>query len=239
MKVGSLGRVIATCIVFVCSAATVATAAAGADSTSVYSDSVGGSSPNGLGTWTVDYQKVSGGDPAVADAVNRILDDEANGQVWVYAASASKTSPWTYHSQGTLAFRPLTIAAVYLGQYNATELPNMPVDTVATRVFDSRNGNQIVWENLFTDEQAGLDRLAAQTAELLPVAYPQPQLGGWSEYSPSMAAVERTFQFWVPTASGIELHFPDRQFGRGLRVITVPWAAVRDVIAPDFVAITR
>jgi len=195
-------------------------------------------SPGGLGHWTVDYEKIAGGDPAVAGAINRILDDEAHGQVWLYGAGASKTSPWTFHSRGRLLFRPSTISALFTGQYNAVELPNMPVDAVATRVFDSRSGIQIVWSNLFVDERAGLTRLSELTEQILPATYPTPPLGGWAEYRTAMAPVPRNYKFWLPTDAGIELHFPDRQFGRGVRVITVPWAAVIAQIAPEFVAIT-
>lgn len=205
-----------------------------ADPYTVVPDVVAGASPNGLGDWTVNYEKIAGGDPGVVDAVNQILDDEANGQVWTYAASASKTVPWTFHTQGRLSMRPVTISEVFLGQYNAPELPNMPVDTVATRVFDSRSGVQIVWEKLFSDTQAGLVRLSEQTKQILPATYPTPPLGGWAEYGPAMAPLPVNFKYWVPTADGIELHFPDRQFGRGRRVITIGWGAVADLIAPEF-----
>jgi hypothetical protein len=33
------------------------------------------------------------------------------------------------------------------------------------------------------------------------------------------------------------MHFPDYQFGRGLKVITVPWANVEDLIASEFLPI--
>ncbi|WP_242660195.1 DUF3298 domain-containing protein [Mycobacterium mantenii] len=204
----------------------------------VVPDVLAGGSPNGLGDWTVNYEKIAGGNPETTDAINKILDDEANGQVWTYVASSSKTSPWAFHTQGRLAFRPLTISALYLGQYNAVQLPNMPVDTVATRVFDSRSGIQIVWDNLFVDKQAGLARLSDLTKKILPTTYPSAPLGGWAEYGPAMAPLERNFQFWIPTNAGIELHFPDSQFGRGLRVITIPWSAIGDLIAPEFAAIT-
>lgn len=204
----------------------------------VVPDVLAGGSPNGLGDWTVNYEKTAGGNPEITDAINKILDDEANGQVWTYVASSSKTSPWTFHTQGRLTFRPVTISALYLGQYNAVQLPNMPVHTVATRVFDSRSGIQIVWDNLFVDKQAGLARLSDLTKKILPATYPAPPQGGWAEYGAAMAPMERNFQFWVPTNTGIELHFPDRQFGRGLRVITIPWPAVGDLIAPEFTAIT-
>jgi hypothetical protein len=218
---------------------------AGADTTSngvayaVVPDVRAGVSPQGPGEWTVNYEKVAGGDPAIMDPINRILDDEANGQVWLFAASASKSSPWTFRTQGRLLFRPVTISALFTGQYTAIELPNMPVDTVATRVFDSRSGIQIGWDNLFVDRQAGLVRLSELTKKILPAAYPTPPLGGWAEYGIGMAPLERNFKFWIPTADGIELHFPEGQFGREVRTITVPWPAVTDLIAPEFLAITH
>lgn len=204
----------------------------------VVPDEVAGASPNGLGGWTVKYQKLAGGDPAVTDQINHILDDEANGQVWLNAASASKTKNWTFHTDGTLQFRPLTISEIFVGQYDAPELPNMPFDTVATRVFDARSGSQIVWENLFRDKRAGLARLSDLTKTILPAAYPAPP-GGWAEYGYAMAPLEINFKYWMPTAKGIELHFPDYQFGRGLKVITIPWGQVSDLFAPEFHPITQ
>jgi hypothetical protein len=206
---------------------------------SVVPDVLAARSPNGLGEWTVNYEKVAGGDPAITDPINQVLDEEAHGQVWLYAASASKTSPWTFHTQGRLLFRPVTISALYVGQYNATELLHMPVDTVATRVFDARSGIQVVWENLFVDRQAGLARLSELTKKILPATYPTPPLGGWAEYGVGMAPLERNFKFWIPTTDGIELYFPDGQVGRGLHVITIPWSAVADLITPVFLPITN
>ncbi|WP_237160364.1 RsiV family protein [Mycolicibacter engbaekii] len=197
-----------------------------------------GTSPNELGTWTVDYERIAGGDPAITDPINQILDDEAAGQIATYVASSSHTTPWTFRTQGRLLFRPVTVSALFDGEYNAVELPNMPYKTVATRVFDARSGIQIVWENLFVDRQAGLRRLSELTKKILPSVYPAP-LGGWAEYGPGMAPLERNFRAWIPTAQGIELHFPEYQVGRGLHVITIPWPAVIDLIAPEFVPITN
>lgn len=243
MAVGHVGRSIVTAVL----AATLLVGwapGATADTTSggvtytVVPDVRAGVSPQGPGEWTVNYEKVAGGNPAITDPINRILDDEANGQVWLYAASASKSSPWTFRSQGRLLFGPMTISALFTGRYDATELPNMPVDAVATRVFDSRSGAQIVWDNLFVDSAAGLVRLSELTKKILPAAYPTPPLGGWAEYGAGMAPLKRNFKFWLPTADGIELHFPDGQFGRGVRTITVPWPAVADLIAPEFRLLT-
>lgn len=202
---------------------------------SVVPDLLAGGSPNGLGDWTVQYQRIAGGDPEVTDAINGILEDEAHGQGWLHVASASKTNHWTFHTTGTLDFRPITISEVFLGEYN-TDMPNMPFQTVATRVFDARSGVQIVWDNLFRDERVGLTRLSELTKAILPTAYPPP-LGGWEQYSAGLAPTDINFKYWVPTTGGVELHFPDYQFGRGLHTITIPWTAVSDLFAPEFLPI--
>lgn len=198
-------------------------------------DMIAGVSPDHLGNWTVRYQRVAGGDDRIAAAINEVIDAEARGQVATYEPSATKTNSWTFQSTGTLSFRPNTVAELFVGEYR-TDMPNMPFHAVATRVFDNRNGNLITWDNLFRDTHAGLVRLSEQTQQLLPAAYPPPRPGGW-QFGDEIAPVELNFKYWLPTAQGIELHFPDYQFGRGLPVITVPWDRVADLIAPQFAAI--
>lgn len=188
---------------------------------------ISGTSPDTLGQWNVRYQRVAGGDPAVVEAINQVIDAEARGQVATYEPSATKTHNWTLDIDGILQFRPMTISALFIGEYN-TDMPNMPIRTVATRVFDNRSGILLSWDNLFTDKQAGLVRLSEQTRAIL---------GG--QFGSEVAPVDDNFRYWLPTGDGIELHFPDGQFGRGLVVATVPWAAVADLIAPEFAPITR
>ena len=103
-------------------------------------------------------------------------------------------------------------------------------------MFDNRSGILITWDNLFRDKSAGLTRLSEQTAAILPTVYPQRHPGQWQQSA--FAPIDINFKNWIPTAKGIELHFPDYQFGRGLKVITVPWAKVEDLIAPVFLAVT-
>ena len=197
--------------------------------------SIAGVSPDGLGTWTVDYHRIEGGDPAVAAAINQVIDAEARGQVATYEPSATKTQPWVFHSTGVPSFRPITISEVFTGEYN-TDMPNMPFYAVATRVFDSRSGALITWDNLFTDKRAGLARLSEQTQAIIPTVYAAPRPGVW-QFGNEVAPIDINFKYWIPTADGIELHFPDYQFGRGLAVITVPWNAVADLINPVFAPI--
>lgn len=194
-----------------------------------------GTSPDGLGAWNVDYQRIDGGDPAVMAAINEIIDAEAHGQVATYEPSATKTNEWTFTATGTPSFGPITVAELFVGEYN-TDMPNMPFHTVATRVFDSRSGILLTWDNLFTDKKAGLVRLADQTQQILPTVYKAPRPGVW-QFGSEIAPIDINFKYWLPTSEGIELHFPDYQFGRGLPVITVPWSAVADLIDPVFAPI--
>ncbi|MGV0741314.1 DUF3298 domain-containing protein [Mycolicibacterium sp. XJ870] len=200
-------------------------------------DVISGRSPDGLGDWTVRYQRVIGGDPAIAGRINEVIDAEARGQVATYEPSATKTQPWTFESDGVVAFRPITVSALFTGEYR-TDMPNMPFHAVATRVFDTRSGILISWDNLFTDKQQGLARLSEQTKAILPTVYAPPRSPGVWQFGSEIAPIEDNFRYWIPTAEGIELHFTDWQFARGLPVITVPWGAVEDLIAPQFRPIT-
>jgi hypothetical protein len=66
--------------------------------------------------------------------------------------------------------------------------------------------------------------------------YKPPGPDGW-KFGPDASANELNFKAWIPTAAGIELHFGDFQFGRGLPVITVPWTNVANLIAPSFIVL--
>jgi hypothetical protein len=196
---------------------------------------VAGNSPDGLGTWSVHYQRVDGGNPDVGAAINNGIDAEAMREVQQYTWDGSTKHPWTFDATGTASVRPITVSELFVGQYNTAE-PNMPLPTVSTVVFDNRSGILITWDNLFRDKTGGLTRLSEQTAAILPTVYPPPHPGDWGRGG-GLAPIDINFKNWIPTTQGIELHFPDVQFGRGLKVITVPWANIQDLIAPEFLPI--
>jgi hypothetical protein len=194
-----------------------------------------GRSPDGLGTWSVHYQRMDGGNPEVATAINEHIDAAAMRQVQQATWDASTKRTWTFNTTGTAQLRPNTVSELFVGQYNTAE-PNMPIDTVATIVFDSRSGIPITLDNLFHDKAAGLARLSEQAEAILPTVYSTAHPGDWKRGG-ALAPTDINFENWLPTAEGIELHFPDYQFGRGLKVVTVPWADVEDLIAPEFLSI--
>ncbi|RWA20117.1 DUF3298 domain-containing protein [Mycolicibacterium brumae] len=196
---------------------------------------ISGVGPDGLGHWVVRYQRLAGSGPII-DRINEVIDAEARGQVSTYDASASKTTDWTLDIDGVLGFRPVTVSALFTGLYD-TDLPNMPFHTVGTRVFDTRSGILISWDNLFVNKQEGLNRLSEATREILPQTYAPPSRTGVWQFGSEIAPVDANYRYWIPTDGGIELHFADWQFGRGQSWITVPWERVRDLIAPEFQAI--
>jgi hypothetical protein len=197
---------------------------------------ISGKSPDGLGTWAVHYQRVSGGNPDVAATISGHMDNEANREVQQATWDGSTRRPWNFDAAGSVSVRPMTVSEVFVSEYNVNE-PHMPMKSVATIVCDSRSGELITLDNLFTDKVAGMTRLSEQTeASLAGVAAPD-DLRAWKRNG-LLAPVTVNFKNWVPTAKGMELHFPDMQFGRGLKAVTVPWSAVSDLIAPEFAPIS-
>jgi hypothetical protein len=196
---------------------------------------ISGKSPDELGTWTVHYQHVDGGDPAVGAEINEHLDAEADREVQQATWDGSTKRPWTFDANGMVHVGPMTVSEIFVGQYNTDE-PNMPMRSVASVVCDGRNGAPITWDNLFLDKQAGLTRLANETAASLGAAAPPEHIRDWQRQG-QFAPIDINFKAWIPAADGIQLHFPEFQFGRGLKVVTVPWTKVADQIRPEFAPI--
>lgn len=196
---------------------------------------ISGNSPDQLGAWTVHYQRVAGGDEAMASQLNDHLDAEANREVQQATWDGSTKHPWTYDSNGILQVGAMTVSELFVSQYNTSE-PHMPVQSVASVVCDSRSGAIITWDNLFVDQQAGLARLSDATGAALAAVAPRNHVRDWRRQG-QFAPVDINFKAWMPTAQGIELHFPEYQYGAGLKAVTVPWAKVADLIAPEFAPI--
>lgn len=150
-------------------------------------------------------------------------------------AEAAPDVEWLFESKPTVTFRTAAIAELIEGVYSAKQAAH-PVNHVNTIVIDSRTAKPITLGDLFANQQDGLNRLSQQTKLIFPQLY-----GGPSPMAdePGNQPVAANFANWIPTATGMELHFADYQFGHGLPVITVPWAALDDVLAPDMTALTH
>jgi len=227
-----LRAVLLTSVVATIALAVANAPVAGSTGFAAVPDVIAGNSPDGLGTWTIHYQRIDGGNPNVVAAINEGIDAEATGQVQRQTWDGSTRRPWTFDATGTAYFHSIAVSELFVGRYDTAE-PNMPIDTLGAVVFDNRSGIHITWDNLFRDKDAGLRRLSEQTIVMLPAVYTEPHRGDWQR-SGAFAPIDINFKYWIPTEWGIELHFPDHQFGRGLKVITVPWSEVADLIAPEF-----
>ncbi|MEB3031456.1 DUF3298 domain-containing protein [[Mycobacterium] nativiensis] len=197
---------------------------------------ISAASPDGLGTATVHYQRLGAADSPTADAINEHIDAEANRAVTQAMWDGSTRRPWTFDATGTLRTWAITVSEVFTGVYNTAE-PHMPMHSLGSVVCDTRSGIVITWDNLFRDKTAGLTRLGEQLeAQVTTVASPT-ELRTWRRAG-QFAPVDVNFKHWIPTSEGIALQIPEVQFGRGLKIVTVPWAAVGDLIAPEFLPIT-
>ncbi|OBJ48666.1 hypothetical protein A9W95_04315 [Mycobacterium sp. 1423905.2] len=198
--------------------------------------SITGTSDDHRGRWNARYGQLSGGDPAVADAFNQASTASARDQLDHARTDAAPDREWSFESTPTVTFRAAAVTQLITGVYSAKQAAH-PTNYVSTVVIDSRTAKPITLGDLFTDEQRGLNRLSEQTKTIFPQTYggdhtPMPD-------EPGNQPVAANFANWIPTSAGMELHFGDYQFGHGLPVITVPWRALSDVLAPNMLALTH
>lgn len=178
---------------------------------------------HGTARWTLKFYTLAGSDP-VAAAVNRAGRASADSQLAANAPEAdwpSGTCELDVNPEESLGFRPTAITEVLAGADYCTGAAH-PNDSVSTIVIDTRTARPITLADLFVDEQAGLRRLSAQTA----------QLADFPTNPDGLAPTEANFGNWTPTVAGIVLRFHDYQFGHGIPSVTVPWSAVADLISP-------
>lgn len=176
---------------------------------SVTTTSIGGITLDRNGTWKAKFGQLAGGDPAVVEAFNGASQAAVHGQVGRATADTREaTTSWHLESNGQVTFRRVAITQLINGALGGGAHPATYVDTV---VIDSRTAKPITLADLFSDEQAGLQRLSEQT---------------------KLAPTEANFANWIPTADGVEIY-------RLPQVITVPWPAVNDVLAPGMVGLAQ
>lgn len=185
--------------------------------------------------WKLDVGQISGGDGAVSAAFNAA--SVASGKTMAAMLNRDEVirDNATFEAKPAVSFRPTAISQVLTGVYFHQHAAH-PLDYVTTVVIDSRNAGPITLDNLFTDEQAGLNRLSEQTKLLFPtVSGTGKPMGD----QPGNAPVAENFHNWIPTADGLEIHFEDYQFVHGLPIVTVPWSQLTDLLAPDMQVLAR
>lgn len=194
-----------------------------------------GATPDGSGKWTLVIDLLSGGDDRVADALNRAVKTSATQQLESFKRDAGTDGTWAFDTEPRLYFGGASIAELVTGTYMHAGAAH-PLLSTGTVVIDSRSAKPITLADLFTDEDAGLKQLSAQSKLLLPAVLniPAPMAD-----EPGNAPTEANFANWIPTPAGMEIHFADYQFGHGRPVITVPWPALDGLLAPGMEDLRR
>jgi hypothetical protein len=196
---------------------------------------IDGATSDAVGHWHAQAGQLSGGDPAVVEAFNKASVASARQQI-DQARSEAAGQSWNFDVKSAVTFRPTAITELLTGVYYADGAAH-PINYVSTVVIDSHTAQPITLKDLFVNEQSGLNRLSEQTKAIWPKVYgagdgPMPD-------EPGNRPLEQNFANWIPTPAGVEIHFNDGQLGHGLPVITVPWSALSDVLAPNMIELSR
>ncbi|AMU22170.1 RsiV family protein [Mycobacteroides abscessus] len=92
---------------------------------------------------------------------------------------------------------------------------------------------------MFTNEQDGLNRLSEKAGAIL--GFKAEKAGAILGFKgeTGLEPIEKNFANWIPTVTGLEIHFADYQLGHGLRITTVPRPDLVDLLAPDMIRLTQ
>ena len=187
---------------------------------------VQGNTPNNS-SYDVDLPQVDGANAAVTkefnESIRAALQDQIdrNGdQAFTLTGGDSEVSHIGEH----------VIGGLLLTSWNAVPPGAHPSALVATVVINTDTAQPITLDALFTDKAAGLRRLSTEAANLVPTTAAGPDY-----FTGGIEPTEANFANWLPTPSGMEIHFTDGQVGPhavGLIVVTIPWENLSDVLAP-------
>lgn len=178
--------------------------------------SIDGATTDRRGTWDARIVELSEGDPAVVEAFNHASRASAQEQIDRAEVESNPGEQWNFESHGQVTFRSIAVGQLILGTHYYGAHPTSYISTV---VIDSRSADPIMLTDLFSDEQAGLNRLSELTG-----AEPRAE----------------NFVNWVPTAEGLEIHFAPYQFGIALpETKTVAWTALTDLLSPVMTGIAQ
>ena len=155
----------------------------------------GDATPDGTGRWTLTVDTISG-------AMRRWPTPSTGrcgvgpGQLDPVKRDAGNDGTWSFDTKPEIFFGSAAVSELIRGLY--VHVPSAhPTSYVSTVVIDSRSATPITLKDLFSDEQAGLNRLSQQTKQLLPAVMgagesPMPD-------APGNAPVEANFANWIPT----------------------------------------
>ncbi|CPW66957.1 RsiV family protein [Mycobacteroides abscessus] len=193
----------------------------------VQMDALEGSTDDHTGTWKAQVGQLVGSDEPVVNAFNGASRRSVTGLI-VDARSEALSDSWGLDVNSTISFRPSAVSQLTVGVYYSRGAAH-PVYYIATVVIDSRDAQPVTLQDLFINKQDGLNRLSEKSAAIL----------GIDSNMPGLRATDENFANWIPTAEGFEIHFADYQLGHGLRVTTIPWSDIADLLTPSMNALTQ
>lgn len=204
----------------------VATSSGAAEPYAVSSTRVTGSTARA--TYDVAIPQLSGGDPAVTEEFNESMRAALQDQIDRdygndFALSDGYSKGETYVGRRVISSEQITDwIAVPPGAHGNS--------LIATVTIDSDTAEPISLDDAFVDLDAGLDRLSARAADILPTTR-----AGESFERSGIEPTVANFANWTASPEGMNVHFGDYQvgaYGIGLVTITIPWADLSDVLAP-------
>lgn len=211
-----MSAALVSAVVWLASPAAAETGVSNDRTYSVETTSIDGATTDRMGNWDARIVELAEGDSAVVEAFNHASRTSALEQIDRAKAESNPGEQWNFESHGQVAFRSIAVGQLIVGTHYYGAHPTSYISTV---VIDSRSADPIMLTDLFTDDQAGLDRLSELTG-----AEPRAE----------------NFANWIPTAEGLEIHFAPYQFGIALpETKTVSWAALADLLAPVMAGITQ
>lgn len=177
----------------------------------------------GTATYDVKIPQIEGPDQEVVSEFNESIRTYVESQI-----DQEGTFTLTGTSQKVILGNEVVAGVVKMEFMSTNPMGAHPYGLVGTVVIRKSNAEPVMLEELFTDFDAGLTRLAEVSDVLV-----REKIGD-ATFASGLAPEAINYANWVPTATGIEIHFDDGQVGphaAGMVTIEVPWSDLDDVLA--------
>ncbi|KAA0021240.1 serine/threonine-protein kinase [Antrihabitans cavernicola] len=184
----------------------------------------------GVGSYDVTIPQVAGQNAAAATAFNDAIRSSLKNQAGVAAPAQFTLSG---NRSSVVHASDHVISGLLLTDWNSAGA--QPTSLIATTVIDADTAKPITLDSLFTNTYAGLQRLSARAAELLPATK-----AGTGFLRAGIAPTTPNFTNWLATPAGMSIRFDQGQVASpdsGLIDITIPWSVLADVMDPALVPI--
>ncbi|CAM3573190.1 RsiV family protein [Smaragdicoccus niigatensis] len=178
----------------------------------------------GGATYDVEIPQVEGGKPAVSEKFNNSVRTSVDQQI-----NQDGTFTLDGVSQKVILGNDVIAGVLEMSFMVTDPMAAHPNGLVGTFVIRKSNAKPVMLTELFSDVNEGLQRLSDAAKQKV-----KAKLGADSTFDGGMSPDAKNFANWVPTSTGLEIHFDDGQVGphaAGMVVIEVPWSTFDGVLA--------